>query len=618
METDSQDTELTGERRRFALPTRLNPVPSRWRRPLGLLWLAWLGFVLTAQAGGLWREWVHVAEIDPRFAAVGLVTAYTDTGFTVDPATETARAAGVPEGGTVLAVNGQSLPPDISEEALSLLLEGSEPTVMVRIRSPGGAVTDARLVRGANAQDEASSGIAPTASFAMITVFNLIGVAVLLLAAALLVRRRPGDPVALMLSFSFLSAVGFIGSTYRFYDWVGASILVGVVPAIWMGLLVAVLPAFPDSRFVPRRGAWLTVLALPFTLIIMLDAVTDDETVIALTTLIGFGVGLAAAAMPLVRYRRTPPGLERQQLKWAAFGFAGSLSMLTIAVVLMTILDSGLPEAWRPWAMLGAFGLLHASFILLPVGLLISTLRLRLWDADAAIGRTAGYAAVTLLLAGVWAGTAKLVNDFIAAQMGGAGGAMTAAVSTIVAALVFGPARERVGGWVERRFQAGILQIRKLPARLQLWQQGDRPEDVGARVAEAVTDHLHAAHAAVLIHDGEGYRVTAATGVDEAAASAWIAARDTIAPLDKQDAVFPVRMMLDDAGTPIGALLIGPRTDGSSYPRDERAALKAIEGPLAAALRLARRRSLRESATDGALAALEERLARLEDGRRPG
>ncbi len=610
---------------RLAPPERLRPVPARLRLPVQLPWLAFLAIAVGSQAGGVWRGLVQANVVDQRFAAVGLVTSYAEEGeaVLVAPATRAAARAGVPAQGRIVAIDGRPAPPvtkaALTEEATAARLAGPDGAVTVRIRAPDGRTADYRLRRGEAVRAEALDGpISPLGYYLFLAGMGALGAGALLVAAVLLVRRRPKDPVALLLSLSFLAATASLERPMNFYMWLGADWLGSVMPSIWLGLMVAALPAFPDGRFVPRWGGWLAVVALPLAIFL-----APEETPELASNLVAAACALAAVACPIIRYRRSARGLERQQLKWAAFGFAASVMLLIGVFTVVAILESDLlPESAHMWGALLTLAMFNISFMLLPLGVLVAILRFRLWDADAAIGRSLSYAAITLVLAGVWAASSEMVEQLLTGQLGDGSAPVAASIGTIIAAVVFGPASDRINGWIDRRFQPGLVKLRKLPDKLQLWQHEDTPEEVGGRVVDAIVECLHARQAAILLHTETGYVMLAADSIAPGEVTEWIAARHggealKIDNLDRRDPLFPLRLLLEDAGKPIGALLLGPRSDGNIYAKEERAALDALEPPLAAALRQTQRRRKQEARLGELIGRLEARLAQLEPGPTP-
>jgi hypothetical protein len=136
---------------------------------------------------------------------------------------------------------------------------------------------------------------------------------------------------------------------------------------------------------------------------------------------------------------------------------------------------------------------------------------------------------------------------------------------------------------------------------------------IAAAVLDSVTLGVRARRAALLVGDA----LTDARGIDAHEVEAW---REGWTPpahqgldCDRADPLFPVRVPLEaDGHGRVGWLLLGPRPDGSFYGKDERKALAAIADPVARAIQTVRARGSRETHMETILAAMMERLARLE------
>jgi hypothetical protein len=153
---------------------------------------------------------------------------------------------------------------------------------------------------------------------------------------------------------------------------------------------------------------------------------------------VGMGLTFAcipAAALSLVLRFRSSPGVERQQMRWVAFG-------ATVAVVAPLVL---VPLEALGLAPTDAFAL--PMLLSVPVGVAVAVLRYRLWDLDRVVSRTLGYGLVTLLLglgyAGVVLGLGRLLPESSSLVVAGA---------TLAAVAAFSPLRRRVQALVDRRF----------------------------------------------------------------------------------------------------------------------------------------------------------------------
>ena len=131
-------------------------------------------------------------------------------------------------------------------------------------------------------------------------------------------------------------------------------------------------------------------------------------------------------------------------------------------------------------------GIGFAMVAALPIGIGVAVLRYRLYDIDRLISRTLAYGAVTVLLAGAYAGLVLLATRELRFSS-----EVAVAVSTLAAAVAFNPVRRRVQHVVDRRFNRARydadLIVAAFAARLQ-----DTPDpdvttlDLSATVQQAL------------------------------------------------------------------------------------------------------------------------------------
>jgi hypothetical protein len=127
---------------------------------------------------------------------------------------------------------------------------------------------------------------------------------------------------------------------------------------------------------------------------------------------------------------------RRQQLKWLLTGCAITLAsgVLSIAAV--------------PAAFQSAVDFVSdLGFVALPVCVGIAILRYRLYDIDRIISRALAYAIVTGVLIGLYAGLVLLATRGLSFRT-----PVAVAASTLIAAALFNPLRQRVQRIVDRRF----------------------------------------------------------------------------------------------------------------------------------------------------------------------
>ncbi|WP_448659810.1 hypothetical protein ACPVPU_04660 [Sphingomonas sp. CJ99] len=602
-------------------PTHLPP-PSR---PLALfitlLWSALLALTLIAQGVGTWRSWIEQTIVVEPATAIGIGTSPEDPSSPYWPGPPFTATTGIDTAFRITAVGGQPVGPDASHEAIGRLLLAQPRLVVIQIEPDGAARRTVTIDRNAA---EPGFAIDMRVQTLMIMIGGWIAAIALILCSVLLRIRRPRDPVSILMSLAMLAAANNLEMPYTFYWYVGHPAMLDLMFWLFMILLTVALPAFPDGRFVPRWAGWVCWVLPFYGLLAILNTVRDDWDVPQLPGGILTAMNLYPLAIITVsviaRYRGNQDPLMRQQLKWALFGTLGALAINTASVAFMDLLFDNryFTEYWRGPLSSIARTVLQLGFTVLAVGFLMSLLRYRLWDADAALGRSAVFATLTLALGLIATVSAKLFEIGIEHSFGDFAKPAIAVISTLSAALVLGPARTRANRWMEQRLQPERIRLRKLPRLVQIWQHGDSAAELGDRVTGELKRLLHADRAALLVPDGSdgGYRVLAVRGTDSATVMAWADALDQSGGLpwttgsDRRDPLFPVRSLVSDGDRLIALLLLGPRSDGSLFGTHELEALEALETPLAVALRHAERTEAHARALDARLARLEAAVAR--------
>jgi hypothetical protein len=251
-----------------------------------------------------------------------------------------------------------------------------------------------------------------------------VGFGMFAVVGALLVARRPGNPIGWIMSAASFVVVFSALETYAAYvmttrgrpDWLA---VVGAWANSWywfvlLALIFVYLPLlFPDGRLPSRR--WLPVALAPgigLVPMVVLGALVETlrgqdvgyridnpigieglahvEDLPVIWVFGGFFVfgALGAVASLAVRFRRSG-GTERQQLKWFLFAAAPA----PIAPFLDSV--SGIIGALAfAWVLLG-----------LPIAIGIAVLRYRLYDIDLVINRALVYGTLTASLALIYLGS---------------------------------------------------------------------------------------------------------------------------------------------------------------------------------------------------------------------
>jgi hypothetical protein len=390
----------------------------------------------------------------------------------------------------------------------------------------------------------------PVWQFVGFYAFEFIAALGLIAGGLMLIERRPEDPVSVLLAFAFVLGSMALPLTAVVGDWLGWGSVTDLTTAGFFALLLVVLPAFPDGRFVPRAGFWLA-LAAPLLFVMIAINLLPLELVAAITMV----AALVAASIPVLRFRRTPPGIERQQLKWAGLGFAGAFVVQSIAMLLAVLRPGGPAGAWIGWAALAIFSL---AFLILPAGVLVSLLRFRLWDADRAIGRSSMVGIVTLTLGGVWAGAQELAKIGVSQLDPDFDPGVIAAISTALIAILFPPVQSRVERWTEKRLEPRLERLRTLPDLLSAMAGRSSVAQLAEAVMAAATDGAAATGGTLTIVRGGRSFLVAARGEIQHGPDVEVVGGEAV-------------------------LALGPRPDGSPLPGGVRALLSELSTPMAEA-----------------------------------
>ena len=188
---------------------------------------------------------------------------------------------------------------------------------------------------------------------------------------------------------------------------------------------------------------------------------------------------VASLAGQVASWRRSS-GERRQQLKWLMAGSVAALAGFGIASV--------------PGAIGSAFYLAGLFVFSLCVG--VAVLRYRLFDIDRVISRTLGYAIVTGVLVGVYAGIVLLATEVLRFHHS----TVAVAVATLAAAALFNPLRRRVQKIVDRRFNRARYDADRIVAAFAARLQDAVDLDVvRADLASSVQQALEPAHVSVWI-----------------------------------------------------------------------------------------------------------------------
>lgn len=560
----------------------------------GLWWLLLAAALAATVASALESEWDGPYRIPLLRAGIN----YTRDGgpglVVFDVSSAQARQAGIDGGDRIVAINDMGVDPGLD----SVIDAADGDTVALRLAEPGGAARDVSLTLRAEHVDEALVSAGFSARFmagwtlTIILLANLLGIA----AAVLLFRGDRSNPVAALLALIplVIAAAG----------WSGLSVAVAtpIVSVATILLPIAVL-AFPDGRFATRTSIVLLAANLFWAPVAWWNPILHGQGTLAL---------LAASCFATIpRLRRTPAIDQRQQLRWAMLGFGGA-AIASLGLLACIRLQYLRDDLWYVIANDMAADMFDLAYTLcLWGGLIVALLRYRLYDADAAITRSAVWAIAAPLLAFFFTATIEVLKVALGPVLGNdmvivpSAGALTA--------LLIAP----VGSWIERRVELWsrrdlIALSRELPAAASDLSENDDAGMLLDHACRAVARTMKARIAAIAVLDDAGWLTGAAIGASADEVNAWLAettltrSADTL-KVARGDRLFPLRVALiaRPAGEPeaIAWLLVGPRPDGTVQDRDARAVLAEIAPALGRALHVISARRRRFAALLGGEAA---------------
>jgi hypothetical protein len=285
---------------------------------------------------------------------------------------------------------------------------------------------------------------------------------------ALLASRRPAHPVGWLLLGVGLGLV--VTELVQVYVDYGLLARPGSLPAarylagfaygttlLWVSCAGFVLLLTPTGRLPSPRWRWWARVAAAAPVVMVVGSVVQPDplapdyrgnplavpalarvlVVPAVAGVVVVAVSLLVGAGSLVGRFRRARGTERQQLRWLAYAAALAAGLLLVALI----------AGFLPANDNVTFASLSLGVALLPLATGAAILRYRLYDLDRIISRTLAYGLLTVLLgmgyAGVVLGLGRLLPQ---------GSSLVVAAATLAVAGVFQPARRRVQGMVDRRF----------------------------------------------------------------------------------------------------------------------------------------------------------------------
>lgn len=329
--------------------------------------------------------------------------------------------------------------------------------------------------------------------------------------------RRPEHPVGwLLLVISvpeLLSSVALEYARYGLLTAPGAALpLLSTMTVVgqlaWVpsfGLLMLLPQRFPDGRLLSARWRWvewlggagmgaiMTGFAIgiwPYRGARLLGEGPPEGAIAAeAEAIVGLGIaalllaGVLGVVSIVLRYRRADD-IVRRQLLWVIVALAVSIGSAMLSTLLGDAVTTLVQSVTIP---------------LVAVAIAVAILRYRLFEIDRIVSRTATYAVVTAVLAGIYALVAVVPAVTLDAESD-----LLVAVATLAAAAAFGPVRRHVQGIVDRRFNRAGYDAERVVARFGAHLRHD-PDVARLRqqVASVVGRTVQPAHVSLWLRASE-------------------------------------------------------------------------------------------------------------------
>jgi hypothetical protein len=611
---------LPARRFRLRLPQQVPDFGPRGFFLFRLVWFAAFALALIGPVAGTWQRFSDAGRnsglVAGSRAGIGLAQYdLTRIRFPVGPA---AASAGIRAGDDIVAIDtipvsprvampgSPGAPAGIGTETDQLLfgdlLNGTEDRdVQLRLRAPDGRERDIALHTGESHIEQAAGALGvPGRLLSVIDLLHLLTYPFLLASAWLLYKRKRNDVVSSTVSLAILLTMATEQPSATFL-----ALVVGVPAGVHQTFydfanicLIGGILLFPHGRLSPR-----ITLALLAALPLLLFLKGDFYRAMLIAA-------MAASVLLFLWRLRSASGDERQQLKWAVFGFSGYAFFLGVSIT-ADMLKAGAPSLGQQLALevsAGfAFGL---AFLLLQAGLLVALLRYRLYDAEVAISRSASFALIALILAGIFAATMEGVKEVILRFFGRDAGSIAPIVGAALSTVMINPIYERVQGWAERRFHRRLAEMRRdLPDCLRDLRHFATLPELVEEVLERISAGVRSARLALVL-DG---KVAGSRGASAREVEAWLE-RTGLDPacssgVETGDPFFPLRRPLSlDDGSCLGWILLGPHPDRSRLSTAELDALDELAGPVARAVRVVLARQAREQGLAETLARQQRQI----------
>jgi hypothetical protein len=199
---------------------------------------------------------------------------------------------------------------------------------------------------------------------------------------------------------------------------------------------------------------------------------------------------IGSLASLIVRYRGGAPQ-ERAQIRWVAWSVPFGVAALAI-------------DASTPTEFAFVHDWVNLLLALIPISIGVAVLRYRLWAIDRIISRTASYAIVTVVVAGVYVGVVLGIGLLLPGLP-----SVGVALATLAAAAVVLPLFRWVRGWVDRRFDRARYDAQRVVEVFgERLRNGADPHTASADLADAIRLTLQPSAMGIWTSEGSSWNRT--------------------------------------------------------------------------------------------------------------
>ncbi len=325
---------------------------------------------------------------------------------------------------------------------------------------------------------------------------NTITSLAFIIVSLIIAVRKSDDWLALLIS-AILISLGAVGIAPALTDpalregWFYA--VLNLIAFIGYFGPISALFYFPDGQFVPRWTRWFCAIfifgALVFFIFSNYEPMSDIVwTVFGLFTAVCVLVGIIAM---VYRYRRVATPLQKQQIKWVVVGLLLAALSVLVWNLYAIFLPTYRPNPTRTVLVALTFPLVTILNMVFPISVAVAMVRYRLWDIDVLIRRTVTYALLTGALLFVFFGSVILLQQLFSTLTGAGQSELVTVLSTLAIAALFVPLRNRIQGWIDRRFNRNKYDAQKILTQFAETVRDETDlERVSARLIEVVDETM--------------------------------------------------------------------------------------------------------------------------------